>query len=166
MATRIRIARAAATVAAATLIFAETAAAAGTCSLPAEQAAIDARVLQSELMVGALTCGHKSQYNAFVQKFQSELIAHGDGLRHYFKRAYGGASEARLNEFVTRLANAASTRAMAAGTPAYCAQSAALFGQVLAASPATLRTIAHGLSFAGDSGIRSCAVQAAGQEPE
>jgi hypothetical protein len=131
MATRTRYARTFATAAAATLIFAETAAAAGTCSLPNEQAAIDARVLQSELMVGALSCGHQSQYNAFV-----------------------------------RLANTASTRAMTAGKPAYCAQSAALFSKVLTASPTTLHTIAHNLPFAGDSRIRPCSVQASDEQPE
>ena len=166
MATRTRYARMFATAAAATLIFAETAAAAGTCSLPNEQAAIDARVLQSELMVGALSCGHQSEYNAFVQKFQGELMAHGNGLRHYFTRTYGPSGETKMNQFVTRLANTASTRAMTAGKPAYCAQSADLFGKVLAATPATLRTIAHTLPFAGDSNIRPCSVQASGEEPE
>jgi hypothetical protein len=55
---------------------------------------------------------------------------------------------------------------MTAGKPAYCAQSAALFGKVLAATPTTLRTIAHTLPFAGDSGIRPCSVQASGEDAE
>ncbi|MGB8274497.1 MAG: hypothetical protein WCF16_04405 [Alphaproteobacteria bacterium] len=140
-------------------------AAAATCSLAAEQAAIDSRALQSELMVAALSCGQSGQYNAFVTKFGPQLAANGNALRQYFGRAFGANGETQMNAFVTRLANYASTRATTRGTPAFCADSAALFGQVLAAAPNDLVAVAARQPFAGDSGITPCAVQTAGEQP-
>ena len=90
-----------------------------TCALPAEQAALDTSVLQSELVVAALSCGANSQYNGFVQKFESELVALGAAFRNYFARIYGPNGEDRMDQTVTRLANIAEVRSMGLG-PQYC----------------------------------------------
>lgn len=137
---------------------------ASTCASPAEKAAVDARVLQSELMVAALTCGENARYNVFVQKFQSELVGFGSALRAYFVRAYGKSGEYEMNQFVTRMANGATIRRTQFTMPEYCASAANLFNAVLAVDTAGLRDYAGQTPFVHQSGIDSCPVQAA-REP-
>ena len=98
--------------AAAAQFAAANAAWAGTCASPVEKAAFDSRVLQNELMVAALTCGETTRYNAFVTKFQPQLTEHGKTLKAYFARVYGKRGEHELNNFMTRIANAATMRRM------------------------------------------------------
>ncbi|HLF58090.1 MAG TPA: hypothetical protein VI732_00505 [Alphaproteobacteria bacterium] len=151
-------------IATAAQLVASNIAVAATCASPAEKAALDARVLQSELMVAALTCGENARYNAFVQKFEPELVGFGKALRSYFARAYGKAGENELNQFVTRLANGATIRRTQFTMPQYCASAVNLFNSVLSVELSGLRDFAGQAPFASDSGIESCAVQAA-REP-
>ena len=134
---------------------------ASTCASPIEKAAVDARVLQSELMVAALTCGENARYNAFVQKFQSELVGFGNSLRAYFNRAYGKSGEHEMNRFVTRLANGATMRRTQYTMPQYCASAVNLFNAVLAVDKSGLRDYVAHTPFVRQSGIKSCSVQAA-----
>jgi hypothetical protein len=136
---------------------------AATCALADEATALNTRVLQSELMVAALTCGENARYGAFVKKFEPILVANGNALRHYFKRAYGGAGETRMNRMVTQLANAASMRSMGQGKAVYCASRASLFSEVLALGAHDLPAYVSRLSYAGDHGVRPCTQQAAGE---
>lgn len=78
------------------------------CARPAERTALELRVLQSELMVAALTCDYQADYNAFVTRFQPVLSKQGVALRGYFKRTYGGNGVRFLDSFITKMANAAS----------------------------------------------------------
>jgi len=133
---------------------------AATCATPAEKAAIDARVLQSELMVAALTCGENARYNAFVQKFQPELVSFGNTLRSYFSRAYGRRGETQLNRFVTRLANGATIRRTRYTMPQYCTSAVNLFNNVLAVDATGLRDYVGQTPFVQSSGIEGCPVQA------
>jgi len=137
---------------------------AATCASPAEKAAVDARVLQSELMVAALTCGENARYNAFVQKFQSELVGFGSSLRAYFARAYGKSGEHVMDQFVTRMANGATIRRTQFTMPQYCSSAVNLFNAVLAVDTAGLRDYVGQTPFVYQSGIESCPVQAA-REP-
>ncbi len=133
---------------------------AATCASPVEKAALDARVLQSELMVAALTCGENARYNAFVDKFQPELVGLGQALRSYFSRAFGKSGEYQMDQFVTKLANDATIRRTQFTMPQYCADAVNLFNSVLSVERAALREYVSQIPFAGESGIESCPVQA------
>lgn len=97
----------------------------------AERLALSARVLQTELMVAALTCDDHASYNAFVHKFQAQLVAHGRTLRALFHHHFGAAGTNRLTTFVTALANQAALRSAQAGA-GYCVRAEKLFASTLA----------------------------------
>lgn len=102
------------------------------CVSERERAAFDVRILQTELMVGALACrgtGHgdfPGQYAAFVDANRGALKSHADALRGHFRRSFGRSGEAELDRFVTSLANELSHASMT-GTGRYCAQQQGLF---------------------------------------
>jgi len=92
------------------------------------------RMLQSEMMVAGLSCGAKSQYNAFATKYKKTLITNGDRLKKHYYAEYGAsAGFKKLNTFVTRLANEASIRIAMSG-PGYCQIAMERF-QTLQAAP-------------------------------
>ncbi len=98
---------------------------------PSELSAIQVRVLQSEMMVAALTCDLRPQYNEIVILFKDELGRHGANLRSYFERNYGRAGgEKQLNSFVTEMANRASSHAVSQGS-FYCAGAKNLLADIL-----------------------------------
>ncbi|MHA1564524.1 MAG: hypothetical protein ACTSX7_04350 [Alphaproteobacteria bacterium] len=92
---------------------------------------LNIRHLQSQLMVAALSCNLRPQYNATIGRFEAELIRHGRDLRHLFKRTYGKSSERELNRFVTAMANHASVSSLNSGA-AYCRDATLLFTEILA----------------------------------
>ncbi|WP_259780623.1 hypothetical protein [Aestuariispira ectoiniformans] len=96
------------------------------------QAAKQVRRLQSELMVAALGCGHRSQYNAFAVAYRSDLQKNGKFLKSYFRSQHGSGGERALNRFVTSLANEASMRM--ASNPEYCSQTDIAFDYLLSDS--------------------------------
>ena len=104
---------------------------ASVCAKSQELAALEARVLQTELMVGALTCGQSQSYNAFVTSYKADLVKHGKTIRSLFDRAYGGGSKRQLNTFVTKLANNSSQRSNSA-RQGYCILAGQLFEEVTA----------------------------------
>ncbi len=110
---------------------------AANCARPAEEAAVYVRVLQSDLMVAALTCNSRHHYNAFAKQFQPELIRHGQALKSFFNRLHGARADEKLNAFVTYLANDASVRSIN-GAGNYCQRANAVFKSVLALDPAEL----------------------------
>lgn len=101
------------------------------CAESKELAALETRVLQTELMVGALTCGQSKRYNDFVQSYKTDLVNYGKTIRSLFQRAYGGGAKHKLNKFVTKLANDSSQRSNAA-RQGYCMLAGALFDEVSA----------------------------------
>jgi hypothetical protein len=116
------------------------------CYTEQEWQAAHVRILQTELNVAQLTCSnvpdhsYDAQYGTFVARFGDRLKAAGTALRAHFRRVYGGASEAQLDSFVTRVANEASDRSMSSTTP--CADAAPLFQQVLATDNAGFSQLA------------------------
>ncbi|MEP4379037.1 MAG: hypothetical protein ABJ215_00040 [Alphaproteobacteria bacterium] len=92
--------------------------------------AVRARVVQSEMMVAALSCGLRNQYNAVVAEFETELVSHGRVLRSMFTRTHGAGGQLALDRFVTKLANDASSRSNRA-RHAYCASAKRSFAEVL-----------------------------------
>ena len=61
------------------------------CTDPVAQTALNTRALQTELMVAALSCGNRIHYNAFVIKYQGDLVKHGRSLQSFFQRKHGAA---------------------------------------------------------------------------
>lgn len=92
--------------------------------------AVKARVLQTELMVSALYCDESGRYNAFVRKFRPELTTYGKQLQKLFADAHGPRAQPKLDQFVTRVANAESQRHID-DRSASCEDSAELFTNVL-----------------------------------
>lgn len=86
--------------------FASPSIAAPSCASLQEQEAMAVRAFQSQLMVAAVACNQADAYNRFANKYQSIVSAQGNNLKAHFKRAYGGSSEKKLNDFITELANA------------------------------------------------------------
>jgi hypothetical protein len=116
--------------------------AATACATPKDLAALNARVLQTELMVAALTCGEKARYNAFVMSFKGVLGKHGRSLRALFTRVHGSGGKRQLNGFVTKLANDASQGSLAV-PGGYCTTASALFEEVLNTPPDGFDTMAE-----------------------
>ncbi|MDZ3838783.1 MAG: hypothetical protein U0S49_15555 [Rhodospirillales bacterium] len=139
----------------AVVVAAPSAWAAPACATAEDEATLNARVLQTELMVAALACGEQQRYNDFVKTFKTELSQRGRMLRAYFKRVHGASGESRMNAFVTKLANDASQRT-ANAPDAYCAAAAKLFNDVLAASPRDFTRIAARPELGGRHGYARC----------
>ncbi len=95
------------------------------------------RILQSELMVAALSCRAKTKYNTFVKKFEPVLVQSGKTLVAMFHRDHPGRAAAELNRFITRLANGASAQSINYGAN-YCVVAYSLFDAVLSLRPSQL----------------------------
>jgi hypothetical protein len=89
---------------------------------------IEVRRLQTNLMVAALTCNARADYNAFVLTHRTSLQKYGKIIRTEFRRRFGKAGDSKLNAFITRLANEASTRSNA-DRDGFCADAASTFQQ-------------------------------------
>ena len=99
-----------------------------------EVAAINARLLQTEMMVAALTCDLRSQYNTAVRTFETDLVRHGKVLRKMFRRDHGASAQRRLDKYITQLANDASARSNH-NRATSCRTATSLFADVLASGP-------------------------------
>lgn len=110
------------------------------CDSARDAIALNTRVVQTELMVSALSCGDQQRYNIFVKTFRGQIIAQGTSLRALFDRAYGSGGRRKLNEFVTRLANDAAMRS-ANSKDTFCASARTLMSTVLATQPTAFETM-------------------------
>ncbi len=99
-----------------------------------ERAAVNARLLQTEMMVAALTCDLRPQYNRAVKTYRKDLVRHGKVLRKMFRRDHGASAQRRLDKYITQLANDASARSNG-DRASYCRTATALFAEVLASGP-------------------------------
>jgi hypothetical protein len=99
------------------------------CAHPDDYLALNARHLQTELMVAALSCNANDRYNAFVTKFQTQLLLSNRQLVKFFSRRYGASGANRTNEFVTMIANQSSERSLA-DVGDFCAAADKTFDQI------------------------------------
>ncbi|MBE1236671.1 hypothetical protein IHV25_03260 [Phaeovibrio sulfidiphilus] len=99
------------------------------------------RQIQTHLMVAALSCGHSTQYNAFVNRFATDIKSNGDALNRYFSRQYGGSSKSQLNAYITRIANEASRTSMV-NRQGFCEEANAVFQSLMGTNPGQLATYA------------------------
>ena len=109
-----------------------------------ERAALSVRVLQSDMMVAALSCDLRNHYNEAIRRFQAELVLHGRHLRAYFDRMHGRSGQAELDRFVTAMANKASSRSVAQGSR-YCVAAERMMNAVLALPPNGLAEFSRGV---------------------
>lgn len=128
---------------------------AGPCVSGPDQDSMRVRMLQTELMVAALSCDRRDGYNAFVTRFENELVGYGTTLRRFFGREFGTRSAQMLNRFITRIANETSQRSSATGH-GYCKQAKALFERVEATVPGGLIRVARNQEFAELHGFAPC----------
>lgn len=82
------------------------------------------RMLQTELVVGALSCKLTPRYNDFVKAYQPDLMTAHRTLLSYFKR------ESRLEDYKSKTANEASQRSLANITE-FCLYTSALYDKLL-----------------------------------
>lgn len=100
------------------------------CATSIDQGAFDTMALKSELMVVALTCEARPQYNAFIEQFRPDLAREERVLNNWFERAYGKRARTMHDEYVTNLANAESDVGLKRGT-LFCSERANLFPTVM-----------------------------------
>lgn len=129
------------------------------CASDRDIAALNARVLQTELMVAALSCNEKQRYNSFVTTYRDVLYDRGQALQALFKRAHGSKANTKLNAFITKLANDASQQVRDKGD-GYCVFAGELFQEMFAVSPRDINRVANKEWIASRHGFRPCVEQA------
>lgn len=112
-------------------VFSAGVAVAEPCTSAVDQGAFDVAALKSELMVVALTCDKRDDYNQFVTRFRSDLTREEYALHGWFRRAYGRSAQVQHDNYITNLANVESQAGLQRGT-LFCQDHATLFQQVLA----------------------------------
>jgi hypothetical protein len=129
------------------------------CVSDRDLAALNARVLQTELMVAALSCDERQRYNTFVNTYQEVLADRGQALKALFNRTQGARANTRLNAFITKLANDASQQVRSKGDE-YCVFAGQLFEEVTATPPRDLNNLANKPWIASRHGYRPCVADA------
>lgn len=86
--------------------------------------AFQMRMLQTELVVGALSCKMTPRYNEFVTSYRPDLMTAHRTMMKYFGK------ESRLEDYKSRTANEASQRSLANITE-YCLYTSALYDKLL-----------------------------------
>lgn len=129
------------------------------CASEGDLAALNARVLQTELMVAALSCDERERYNNFIIAYRSVLTERSQALQGMFKRAYGGEGTDRLNSFVTKMANNSSQQVTDRGN-SYCTYAGELFKEALANRPSDLNLLTSKPWIEDRHGYRPCVLEA------
>jgi hypothetical protein len=114
------------------------------CLAPEERSAVEVAALRTELMVLATGCHQSDPYNAFVRKYQSDLMGNEKAVGDLFKRKYGKRGQLEHDRFNTDLANAESTAGVHLGSD-FCERNGLIFREVMALrSPTELTAYAAG----------------------
>jgi hypothetical protein len=100
------------------------------CMVPTTQQALDVIGLKSTLMVSALTCDQRSDYDTFMTKFHSHILSEQHAVDAYFREEHGRLFHTYEDSYVTSLANVQSSAGIHEGSE-FCNQSKTLFGEVL-----------------------------------
>jgi hypothetical protein len=118
--------------AALSLLVSQTAQAQLTCLPPQDRSAIEVAALRSELMVLATGCQADEKYNAFVRKYQPDLMGNEKAVDEMFKRKYGRRGQQEHDRFTTDLANVESSTGNHRYGSDFCAHNGMLFTEVMA----------------------------------
>ena len=125
------------------------------CAGSGELAALQSRVLLSDLMVSALSCNEQPRYNAFVTKYKTDLGKQGALLQEFFRRAYSGSGRPQMNRFVTDLANNSSNYSLE-HIGLYCQETAKEFDELLSGKQSSLAAYAASQPYANIHGVAPC----------
>jgi hypothetical protein len=101
------------------------------CSSPSDQTTFEVQALRSELMVLAMGCHEDDRYNAFMRRYQPNLMANEKAVDAYFRRTYGRSAQLEHDRFVTDLANAISRQGSELGGD-FCPRNGLVFSEVMA----------------------------------
>ncbi len=101
------------------------------CLQPHERSAVEVAALRSELMVLATGCHQDDRYNAFIRKYQADLMGNEKAVGDVFKRMYGKRGQLEHDRFTTDLANGESSAGMHLGND-FCGRNSLLFTEVMA----------------------------------
>ncbi len=115
--------------------------------------AFQMRMLQTELVVGALSCKMTPRYNEFVTAYRPDLMTAHKTMMKYFGR------ESRLEDYKSRTANEASQRSLANITE-FCNYSSALYDRLLGPEKIKLVDFAMGEPVANRHGQDVCGTPA------
>jgi hypothetical protein len=130
--------------------------AAAQCVRPADHAALDVAGLKTQLMVTALTCHVDDRYNAFINKYRPELVAHEKAAGGYFSRTYGRSSKSRQDDYMTQLANSKSQLGLQQGS-LFCDRNVGVFDEVMSLRNGTeLQEYAAGRTTAAPTVMTAC----------
>ena len=113
-------------------VFGGAALAQPSCINGTEEGTLQFRLIQTELMVAALSCrgaGYDQRYASFVNRYSSALNVNGRQLQSYFRKYYGGSATSTMDRYVTAIANDASQRSMTQAN--FCLDVAKLFDRVM-----------------------------------
>jgi hypothetical protein len=114
------------------------------CLTPEERSAVEVASLRSELMVLATGCHRDESYNAFIRKYQADLMGNERDVGEVFKRRYGRRAQQEHDRFTTDLANGQSSAGMHLGTD-FCERNGVIFAEVMALrGPSELAAYAAG----------------------
>jgi hypothetical protein len=112
-------------------------------------ASFQMRMLQTELVVGALSCKLTPRYNEFVTSYRDELMgAHRVLMRHFGR-------EMRLEDYKSKTANEASQRSLANITE-FCLYTSALYDKLLGPERPKLASFVGGEPVASRHGQNAC----------
>lgn len=100
------------------------------CATREEQIGLNMQAMQSELMVAALTCNKKADYNRFVNINRNSISGAGTSMRQYFRRVYSEQANGRINAFVTSLANRTSEVSLNIELSEYCQKASQVFAML------------------------------------
>ncbi len=126
------------------------------CAFKNEKNALDARAMQSQMMVAALSCGNQQKYNSFIKKFQAEFIECGKNLKTYFTRNYHNDADRQMNKFITSIANEASKKSLDQNSEQFCAEANHLFDKIQSSGKQNVLELASMQEFASLHPIKSC----------
>jgi hypothetical protein len=101
------------------------------CLGPEERSAVEVAALRSELMVLATGCHRDDSYNAFIRKYQPDLVGNEKAVGDIFKRRFGRRAQQEHDRFTTDLANGESSTGMRLGTD-FCERNGLIFAEVMA----------------------------------
>ena len=145
--------RIAAAFTAASISFAPAMAAEEACVKGPDEVALQVRVIQTDLMVAALSCGASARYNEFVKANQPVLMAAHTQLTKFFTKKRGG--QRALNAFITKLANDSSRRSIA-NIAAFCQETGWLYDAVLSPTRGDFVTFIGPLQVSQRHGYQPC----------
>jgi hypothetical protein len=111
------------------------------CISSRERQAYEVYALRTEVLVGAQSCRMTDRFNVFASKFTRELTAEGRELRAYYQKTYGKGGDARLDDFVTQLANSSFVDGSGGGN--LCGATTALFNDVMEVPVGQLAVFSH-----------------------